>query len=103
MNAVHLAYMVHMILLGLTNDADYGASCRKNAEYPVVFICYFIAWLSFYCVVLYFYVNGFFMDKQLVADKDAAELSLEERLLEVGDAEDRAALDADGDGILDKL
>jgi hypothetical protein len=102
-NAVLVTYGAHLVLLGLVNDADYGAYCKQSIEYPVCMILYFIVWLCFFGVGAFFYSNNFFMDEEIAKKKDQAELALKERLLEVGDAEDRARLDADGDGKLDEL
>jgi hypothetical protein len=102
-NAVQVAYGAHLVLLGLVNDADYGAFCKTSIEYPVCMIVYFIVWLCFFGVGAVFYYNNFWIDEEIAEKKDGAELAMKERLLEVGDAEDRARLDADGDGKLDEL
>jgi hypothetical protein len=102
-NAILVSYGALLVHLGLTNDANYGARCIKAIEYPVCMISYFVFWLCFFGVCVYFYKNNFWMDEEKMKQKDDAELQLEQRLLEVGTEEDRAMLDADGDGKLDKL
>jgi hypothetical protein len=102
-NVVLVAYAVHILLLGLVNDADIGAFCVKDHEYPKCLVIYLSVWLLCFVFVAVFKFNNFYMDDELMKSKDASELALEEKLLEVGTEEDRRMMDADGDGILDKL
>merc|ERR1712166_392836 len=69
-NAILVTYGAHLVLLGLVNDADYGANCKKAIEYPVCMIVYFIVWLCFFCVVATFYYHNFWIDEDIANSKD---------------------------------
>lgn len=92
-NVVLVAYAAHILLLGLVNDADMGAFCVKDSEYPKCLVMYLFVWLLCFVFVAVFKYNNFYMDEEEMRSKDARELALEEKLLEVGTEEDRRMMD----------
>ena len=69
-NCLFIFYAIHFALFGMINDAEKGARCVQGDEYPVVYQLYFSTWLCFFFLVLYFYLNDFFMDKDLIKQQD---------------------------------
>ena len=104
-NAIYVAYGILFILIGMFNDADVGAFCQKDKEYPVIYQIYFVFWLCFFFLCAYFYKMDFFINEDKLKAQDDKELALEQELLNQLDDDDsyKKMHDKDGDGILDKL
>ena len=56
----------------------------------------------FSLIALVWYCKNFYVDMDIVDEKDQYDLDMEDRLLQVGNLSAREMLDKDGDGILDK-
>ena len=102
-NCLFIFYAIHFVLFGMINDADKGARCVKDNEYPVVYQLYFTTWLCFFFLALYFYLNDFFMDKDLIKQQDERDIQFENKILEFADDDYKRMYDKDGDGIADRF
>jgi hypothetical protein len=56
----------------------------------------------FSLISLVWYCKNFYVDMDIVDEKDQYDLDMEDRLLQVGNLSAREMLDKDGDGVLDK-